>query len=431
LSVQSDERLVRLVREGHERAFEALVNRYRRPLLRYCRGLGLGEARAEDVLQLTLLNAWLALSDGTEVRELRPWLYRIAHNAAVNTRRGASERNVELSEPALVLAGDAGEAQLERTIAVSDALAEVAALPARQRQAILLTAIEGKTHDEVASLLGVNQDAVRGLIYRARTTLRGAAAVAPQPFLGWASSASGPAGDRLSELSAGGAVGLTGALLKGVAVAVTAAVLAGGAVVVHTNGVRARAPERRSVAASAARGGAGSLVPGPVREPAGAPVSSAASRAALRPRLDPAAAPRRGSHRLARHEAGGKHAFSPAGDSGAPGALAPASGAGARLRDRPLLDAARPAGEGEAASRGAGSARDASEGRSGSPAGHGEGPPREHDSEGAPSQPGETEGPFGAEVPAAGAQPHGGHYGAQASSAHGLANGEATSTLNS
>jgi RNA polymerase sigma factor (sigma-70 family) len=233
LAIQSDERLVRLVREGQERAFETLVHRYRRPLQRYCRRLGLSDVRAEDVLQLAFLNAWLALSAGTEVRELKPWLYRIAHNAAINAFRGAAERNTVSEEVASVSGGRADTEDLDHRIAVCDALADVAALPTMQRQAILLTAIEGKTHDEVAGLLGINQDAVRGLLYRARTTLRSAAAFAPQPLLNLASDGAGTAGSasaRLSELTVGGALGLTGALLKGAAVAITAGVLVSGAV---------------------------------------------------------------------------------------------------------------------------------------------------------------------------------------------------------
>ena len=50
LRTQSDERLVALARAGHDRAFEAIVERYRRPLLRACRRI-LPEARAEDALQ--------------------------------------------------------------------------------------------------------------------------------------------------------------------------------------------------------------------------------------------------------------------------------------------------------------------------------------------------------------------------------------------
>src|SRR5256885_9249330 len=86
--VQTDERLAELAADGHDRAFEAIVERYRRPLERYLRRL-LSEALAEDVLQATFVRAWQALRAGTDVRELRPWLYRIAHNQALNTLRAA------------------------------------------------------------------------------------------------------------------------------------------------------------------------------------------------------------------------------------------------------------------------------------------------------------------------------------------------------
>src|SRR5215212_7328766 len=86
LRTQSDARLVALARAGQERAFEAIVERYRRPLLRACRRV-LPEARAEDALQQALVDAWRALRRGDEVRELRPWLYRIVHNTALNQLR--------------------------------------------------------------------------------------------------------------------------------------------------------------------------------------------------------------------------------------------------------------------------------------------------------------------------------------------------------
>lgn len=243
---------MKLVREGHDRAFDALVHRYRPPLLRYCRGLGLSDARAEDAVQLALLNAWLALAGGAEVRDLRPWLYRIAHNGALNALRGPAERHVELTDAVPCAVAHVADDELDRRIAVCDALADVAALPPMQRQAILLTAVAGNTHDETAGALGIGQDAVRGLVYRARATLRSAAAIAPQPLLGWASGGAGTTGGataRMCELSAGGgALGLTGALLKGAAVAITAGALLGGASAVrlhaahHAHGAGARVP---------------------------------------------------------------------------------------------------------------------------------------------------------------------------------------------
>ena len=86
LRTQTDARLVRLARDGHERAFEAIVERYRRPLLRHCRRL-LPESRAEDALQQAFMSAWTALLRGDDVRELKPWLHRIVHNAAWNALR--------------------------------------------------------------------------------------------------------------------------------------------------------------------------------------------------------------------------------------------------------------------------------------------------------------------------------------------------------
>src|SRR3954453_14488701 len=69
LRTQSDDRLVALARVGHERAFEAIVERYRRPLLRAARRV-LPEARAEDALQQALIAAWTALQRGDDGRDL-------------------------------------------------------------------------------------------------------------------------------------------------------------------------------------------------------------------------------------------------------------------------------------------------------------------------------------------------------------------------
>jgi RNA polymerase sigma factor (sigma-70 family) len=249
LAAQSDQRLLALARDGHERAFEALVQRYGRPLLRYCRRIGLSDTRAEDVLQQSFLQAWLALAGGVEVRELRSWLYRIVHNTAVNAMRGAAESHSELTEAVQARASLAGESNLERTIAVREALGEVAELPQMQRAAIFLTAVDGQTHEEVASALGISHGALRGLLYRARTTLRSAAAaLTPPPLLQWASGGSGvaaPSAERLAELTAGGgAAGLAGVLLKGAVVAVTAGALATGAGVVANHRHGAASPRR-------------------------------------------------------------------------------------------------------------------------------------------------------------------------------------------
>src|SRR4051794_9678509 len=94
LRLQSDERLVALIRDGHDPAFTAVVDRYRDELLRYATRL-VGESRAEDVVQQALVNAHGAMTSSDSDLQLRPWLYRIVHNAGLITLR-AGRRTDEL-----------------------------------------------------------------------------------------------------------------------------------------------------------------------------------------------------------------------------------------------------------------------------------------------------------------------------------------------
>jgi hypothetical protein len=97
LRAQSDARLTELTREGSGPAFEVIVARYRRPLLRHCAGV-LGEADAEDAVQEAFAKAHAAFSRGEQVRKLGPWLYAVAHNVAVSVLRSRAARP-ECSEP--------------------------------------------------------------------------------------------------------------------------------------------------------------------------------------------------------------------------------------------------------------------------------------------------------------------------------------------
>jgi RNA polymerase sigma factor (sigma-70 family) len=236
LPSQSDGRLVELAGRGQEDAFETLVRRYRRPLLRYCRRMGLSDTRAEDVLQHSLTKAWLALSQGNEVREVRPWLYRIVHNDAINVVSRAPAEHEELTDA--TASSSYLEHDLESRLQVRDALAHVASLPQMQRNAMVMTAIEGRSHDEAALALGITDGAVRGLIHRARTTLRSAAAaVLPPGLLRWPGRGSEGLGlgERASELTiGGGVVGAGGVLFKGAAITASVGLLALGASVEHS-----------------------------------------------------------------------------------------------------------------------------------------------------------------------------------------------------
>src|SRR4051794_2967780 len=246
LRAQTDDRLVELAAAGHDRAFEAIVERYRRPLLRYLRRL-LSDTLAEDVVQATFINAWSSLRAGTEVRELRPWLYRIAHNAAINSLKKVGEAMEEVPESAGGFATEPA-AELERRDEMQQALTSIAALPSRQRAALLAVAVDGRAHADVAQELGLTDGAVRQLVHRARMTLRtGATALTPLPLLNMLMTSAGDSTvGRVAEVAAGaGGAGAASLSLKAGAAAVvaTGALVTGGPKVVHVVHPSARAPQ--------------------------------------------------------------------------------------------------------------------------------------------------------------------------------------------
>jgi RNA polymerase sigma factor (sigma-70 family) len=213
LRSQSDERLVALARAGHERAFVAIVERYRRELVAQARRLD-SSGRAEDIVQQTFLSAFAALQSGAEVAHLRGWLYQIVRHAAIraNTReRPITELDSSLS------ATESLEDAVESRLQARNLLAELARLPNRQRDAIVEISIAGRSRAEVASSMGLTEGAVRQLVHRARTTLRTAAtALAPFPLVKLLSVARGAAStEGTSDIAIGaGTASAGGAMLK-------------------------------------------------------------------------------------------------------------------------------------------------------------------------------------------------------------------------
>lgn len=150
-------------------AFEVLVARYRRSLVRYCERL-LGEGDAEDAVQETFMRAHAAIVGGEQVRMLGAWLYSIAHNVCVSALRSRAARP---GPPAADLAAHGAlDETAEQRQDLREVLATVSSLPRRQRDAIVLQALEGRSYDEIARALGASRGAVAQLLNRARMSVR-------------------------------------------------------------------------------------------------------------------------------------------------------------------------------------------------------------------------------------------------------------------
>ena len=158
-------------RQGEARAFEALFQRYARPIHGYLLRFTGQRAAAEDLSQQTFLSLVQARGRYQEGSRFKPWLYAIATNAARDWRR--RKRPEELTaegELPLHVASDpvaARDAGLEST--VQRALAQ---LPEGQRIPIMLHRFEGLGFAEVAEAMGLTETAVKVRAHRGYARLR-------------------------------------------------------------------------------------------------------------------------------------------------------------------------------------------------------------------------------------------------------------------
>lgn len=180
LRTQPDRRLVKLVREGYETAFDEIVRRYRTPLDRFAAAI-VG-SRSEDVTQDAFSKALQALRGTTTEIELKPWLFRIVRNTALNDLRDGPPPAEELGE---AVAGGRSAAEVaEGREEIGELMERLRALPEPQRAAIVMRELEGLSHEEIAAALGVSGGAARQAIYRARVALRdGLGLLVPLPLL--------------------------------------------------------------------------------------------------------------------------------------------------------------------------------------------------------------------------------------------------------
>ena len=163
-------------RRGDDAAFDTLFQRWAGPLLRYLERMLRDPATAEELVQEAFLRVYRARDRYQPEARFSTWLYRIGTNLALNELRRPRRRIlgvhavVGIAAP-LPAVGPATEDVVDarrRGEAVGRALAE---LPERQRAALLLSAVEGRSYAEVAELLDVTEKAVKALVHRARTNL--------------------------------------------------------------------------------------------------------------------------------------------------------------------------------------------------------------------------------------------------------------------
>ncbi|HZE06095.1 MAG TPA: sigma-70 family RNA polymerase sigma factor, partial [Solirubrobacteraceae bacterium] len=164
--MRSDAALAERFAAGEDAAFAVLYERHRASVLAVCMGILGCRHDAEDAAQEVFAALAMTLRDRPP-HELRAWLLRVARNAAIDSARRRRPRAaaVELSDP-----GDGPDAGIKAEL--DSVLTGIRELPASQRTALLMRELAGHSYQEIATILEIEEEAVRGLIARARIGLR-------------------------------------------------------------------------------------------------------------------------------------------------------------------------------------------------------------------------------------------------------------------
>lgn len=177
-----DQLLVERVQHGDKKAFELLVSKYQRKLMRLVSRLVHDQAEAEDVVQEAFIKAYRALANFRGDAAFYTWLYRIGINTAKNHlvsqgRRAPTSTDADIEEAETFVDADGlrdmntPESLLASKQIAATVNSAMMSLPEELRNAISLREIEGMSYEEIAEVMSCPIGTVRSRIFRAREAI--------------------------------------------------------------------------------------------------------------------------------------------------------------------------------------------------------------------------------------------------------------------
>ncbi|MFN6130125.1 MAG: RNA polymerase sigma factor [Planctomycetota bacterium] len=184
--VDPDVGLMLRVRDDDAVAFEMLIDRYQRKMIRFMSGWTRNSEQAEDLAQDVFLRVYKSRKNYLPTAKFSTWLYRIAHNVASNFVRDSGVRKeFQLSKAensstagllieniAIAPSGFQPVRRMDRDERSQIVLQALEALGERQKTAILLSKFEGMSYQEIGETMGLSVQAVKSLLMRARVNLK-------------------------------------------------------------------------------------------------------------------------------------------------------------------------------------------------------------------------------------------------------------------
>ncbi|HOX61087.1 MAG TPA: RNA polymerase sigma factor [Candidatus Magasanikbacteria bacterium] len=169
----SDEQIIEIVREKNQNLYAEIIKRYEAKLTRYLRRFVRDSDELSDIIQDVFIKTYQNLHDFDINKKFSSWIYRIAHNEALNhTKRNKNkisldEKEMDILDESLDLKNDTDRRLL--SVQIGDALQKI---KDKYREAIILFYLEEKTYDEVSDIMHVPRNTAGTLISRGKQALK-------------------------------------------------------------------------------------------------------------------------------------------------------------------------------------------------------------------------------------------------------------------
>ena len=170
-TTDSDEMVVKNVCSSDQELYSVLVARYQEKLLRYVTYLIHDEQKAKDVVQEAFIKAFINLKGFDTSKKFSSWIYRIAHNEAMNVVK-KYQKEVRLPEDFEIESEDDTEAEFAQQEMGEQVRAYLSELPVIYAESLMLRYLEDKSYDEISYILRIPVGTVGTRINRAKKIMK-------------------------------------------------------------------------------------------------------------------------------------------------------------------------------------------------------------------------------------------------------------------
>lgn len=182
VKVAEDNSLIGLIRSGHPEIYDEIVSRYQRKLFSYVYRLVGNKEETEDILQNVFVKAYRNIKTFDIERKFSSWIYRIAHNEAINFLKKRNKKKF-ISWEDIVASKDKMETKSDERSPIDIWIRKESAMeinqamekmPEKYRKVLMLRYFSEKSYQEIGRMIGSPVNTVGTLINRAKKKLMAA-----------------------------------------------------------------------------------------------------------------------------------------------------------------------------------------------------------------------------------------------------------------